>query len=236
MRLLPLLIACAITLAGPALAWERTEITASSYVEEYEGDAPNHLSVDVDIDSGGGEVASWFLDGLESRSTSKSWPEFVDRVLVLLDAYYDDGKLRLENSVVFKIHFDYDDAKNVVRVYLEPMSSNFRIETENGHKVLVWEVRGTRGGESGVLKITVVGIDGRGWKVERREGRYIIVHWTAEGEAKIRIKVEASNSGKVLRVIDISWHYEKEERRSVPISAIVPLVGAALAWTRRSSR
>ncbi|AAM01656.1 Uncharacterized protein MK0441 [Methanopyrus kandleri AV19] len=68
------------------------------------------------------------------------------------------------------------------------------------------------------------------------------MHWIAEGWARIRVKVAASNSGKVLRVLDISWHYDKEERREerqergVPVGAVASLTGVVLAWMLRSSR
>ncbi|WP_456484454.1 hypothetical protein [Methanopyrus kandleri] len=241
MRPFPLIVACAVALASPALAWEQTKVSVNTYVLDYEGDAPNHLTLDVDIaDENGSVFVSWFLDGLESKSESRIWDGLMDRVTVMLNAIYDDGKLRLEMRKTFTVHFDYD-GNDRVHVYVEGDDAPI-IRTEDGRTVLVWEGKGAKDGESGVLKIIVEGIDGRGWKVERREGEYVVVHWTAEGWARIRVKVMTSNSGRVLRVLDISWHYDKEERREgrqrrgVPVGAVASLTGVVLAWMLRSSR
>ncbi|AAM01655.1 hypothetical protein [Methanopyrus kandleri] len=166
MRPLPLIVACAVALASPALAWERTEVSVDTYVLNYEGDAPNHLMLDVDIaDENGNVFVGWLLDGLESKSEPRVWEGLMDRVTVILNAIYDDGKLRLEMRKTFTVHFDYD-GNDGVHVYVKGDDAPI-IRTEDGRTVLVWERcqrRRIRSSEDNGRRCERSEMEGRTWR------------------------------------------------------------------------
>ncbi len=229
--LLVFVLACAAGVLALVAAKGVTRMSARTYVENFSGDAPNRLSVSVTVTGDGDTLASWSVDGMKSKSVSRSWFGMVGSVTVTLDANYRSTWLSVGASKTVAIRFDRDE-NGRVRVRVSGDSSAMATSTEDGRPMLAWLVceRG-EGGQACVLIMRVEPVDGHGWKVEH-DGDRPVVCWEAEKEARIRLKViGVGTEGTVTRVIDITWSHSRwpwresgstaEERASL-IDLVVP--------------